>query len=846
MAQDKCFVRIEKLLRDSSIKSVKADEILSEIKKAQAEKGIIELDNQKIEELSEDVLIDSEKQKKNKKRNALENEVKVRNLTEYVIQNFPENPTEGLQAILVGSNLQKAGSRISAALNQLSETNQLFSAFNEKLRQKNLVELFANSTEDMDRRISRTIWELGNDLPITEKNKELAEIGKIMHEFSETVRKKYNTNGANIGKLPGWIVRQSHDPFSLRSAAEVLKVKNDGNIKEINGSLERNFAAWKNYILPKLDAKTFSEVTDVNEFMLFVYNSLIKNEGAVADSSSGSYGSRDIAKKAGAKRVLHFKTADDWFDYNSKFGSGNLRESFFSGLNMAGKNIGLIKTLGTKPSENFNKIKNLVRENLIKKGDLSGAEKIKNASKTFDNQIKEIDGSVNMIGHFGGAKWSAISRSIASMAKLGGAVISAIADIHLYAKEVNYQGRSYLGGVSEALTNLGKLKNSAKKKEIAEGLGFIADSMVYDLSARYSVGDNLNKSFTRLQRTFFKLNGLQWWTNTLKEGVMLGMSNYVAKQRSIGFGKLNTGFKRLLTHFDINEQTWDVVRRMAVDVADDGKEFFSVKNIDSIDNKTIKSLMNLDKATDRQIELFKDSLKSKVSGMFLDRSTFAVIEPDARTRAFMKQGTMAGTGYGEAIRFFMQFKGFPIAILQKALGRELSHFSAGNKAAGVWGVASLVVGSGIFGYISMTAKDLLRGKSPKDPTEYKTFLAAMLQGGGLGIYGDFIFSKTRTGGEIATQLAGPVISETLSALQAIKYGIQGDKDPALRQAYKSIVGNIPFLNLFYIKTAFDYAIGYQIMETLSPGSLRRKEKEMKRDTGQEFLLTKPSTLFKGF
>ena len=41
MAQDKCFVRIEKLLRDSSIKSVKADEILSEIKKAQAEKGII-------------------------------------------------------------------------------------------------------------------------------------------------------------------------------------------------------------------------------------------------------------------------------------------------------------------------------------------------------------------------------------------------------------------------------------------------------------------------------------------------------------------------------------------------------------------------------------------------------------------------------------------------------------------------------------------------------------------------------------------------------------------------------------------------------------------------------------
>ena len=36
-----------------------------------------------------------------------------------------------------------------------------------------------------------------------------------------------------------------------------------------------------------------------------------------------------------------------------------------------------------------------------------------------------------------------------------------------------------------------------------------------------------------------------------------------------------------------------------------------------------------------------------------------------------------------------------------------------------------------------------------------------------------------------------------------------------------------------------------IMETLSPGSLKRMEKNMAKN-GQEFLLTKPSTLFKGF
>ena len=451
-----------------------------------------------------------------------------------------------------------------------------------------------------------------------------------------------------------------------------------------------------------------------------------------------------------------------------------------------------------------------------------------------------------MIGHFDGAKWSAITRSIASMAKLGGATISAMADVHLYATELRYQGRSYLGGVFEAMGNLAKIKNTAKKQAIAEQLGFMADNVIYDLAARYSTGDNLNKQFTKIQRTFFKLNLLQWWTNSLKEGAMLGMANYVAKNRKLKFSNLDDGFKRLLNHYDIDENLWNIIRKLDVEKAEDGAEFFSVRNIDSLSNDTLKSLMSVDKATERQINNFRDLLKSKVSGMFLDRSTYAVIEPDARVRATMKQGTMAGTAYGEALRFFFQFKGFPLAIWNKSIKRELSHFGAGNASAGVWGVASLIIGSGIFGYVAMTAKDLLKGRSPKDPTKYKTFLAAMLQGGGAGIYGDFLFSQTRTPGDIALQVLGPVPSEGFQAMQAIKYGIQGQKDPALRQAYRSVVGNIPFLNLFYLKTAFDYAIGYQIMETLSPGHLRRMENRIERDTGQEFLLTKPSRLFKGF
>ena len=83
-------------------------------------------------------------------------------------------------------------------------------------------------------------------------------------------------------------------------------------------------------------------------------------------------------------------------------------------------------------------------------------------------------------------------------------------------------------------------------------------------------------------------------------------------------------------------------------------------------------------------------------------------------------------------------------------------------------------------------------------------------------------------------------------VQAIKYGIRGEGGKAGRTAYRAVSQSIPFMNLFYLKTAFDYLIGYQIMETMSPGTLRRIENRMKRDYNQEFLLTKPSTQFKGF
>ena len=51
--------------------------------------------------------------------------------------------------------------------------------------------------------------------------------------------------------------------------------------------------------------------------------------------------------------------------------------------------------------------------------------------------------------------------------------------------------------------------------------------------------------------------------------------------------------------------------------------------------------------------------------MLLDRSIYAVIEPDARVRATMTQGQLAGTAAGEALRFFFNLKHFHYLLFKK-------------------------------------------------------------------------------------------------------------------------------------------------------------------------------------
>ena len=856
MAKSSCSTRILNLIKKSSLKSIDKDDAIDKINIAVLEAKKTNLDQVDIDRISKEVTEQVKAQKKINKINAVNDEILVRKKVQELLDTFDGDEQEGLIALLVGSNRLTMGARSSVGVAQNAAQGQLVAAFDAEVTANNLDGMFDKADSKLQEELAITQQQISEGMEVTTKNQDVKKLAEIMEKHSELTRQALNARGANIPKMWGYVVRQSHDQFNVRAAANRLgknldEIKADPNLKGTDINYNKNFTAWKNFIMQYLDGdRTFGNTDNIDSFLMNSYNSLVGNKIQVADGASGVFGSNSVTKGISNKRVLHFKSAKDWYAYNEKFGTGSLKETYYSGLMTAGRNIGMLDTLGTKPKENFEKIRVAISNRMLANN--RSTESL-SSYRQFEKFMNVVDGTVYTFdgGKFGFAvaKWSAIGRAVGNVAKLGGAVISAAADIGIYASEMKYQGRSFLGGMGEAMGGIAKIKNTKQKRDIAKGLGFLGDGTTYDISGRFQVGDNLNKGWTQIQRTFFKYNLLSWWTNTLKENSMLGMANYYANQKNLSFNQLNKPLQSFFGLYNIDATKWDIIRKTAMSKADDGTEFINISELSNMSDADIKKITGMNDLSKTELQMEKDKFKYSVSGMLLDRSIYAVIEPDARTKGTMTQGTLAGTGMGEAIRFVGQFKAFPMAIGNKVLGREIAFLRKGPNqdiGRGIKGLASVVVVSGFMGYMSMTAKDLLKGKEPRDPNNFNTIMAAFLQGGGLGIYGDVLFKEQRDAGSVAAGLIGPAPTTVIDLGLALKYALSGEGGKAGRAAYRTISSNIPFLNLFYIKAAFDYMIGFQIMETMNPGVLKRVEKRMKKDYNQEYLFTKPSKKNKGF
>lgn len=835
MANYKDCIEVIKKAAGDWLSDSQAEKLLSQIDDlAQAKKFSVPLS-----ELNSQVLTDLDNAANSvreaaliEKRNAMINH-KIQAQVLEKVGKF-KSPYEGIMALLGGKHLPVQGALASIDAQGKAVVEGTLGKIINALQKDDLLEAFTSGS--FDREIAKELWELPNGKPGITGVAEAEKIAGIIHQAQNQLVYRQNRAGAFIRLLPGYIVRQSHDLFKIREAG---------------------YETWAAKVFPLIDAQKTFGTLDANEFLKEAYDSLssglhykVRGEQTVDSSFTfGFKGPGNLAKKISEERILHFKDADSWFQYNQAFGHDNLRDSLLGGIEHAGRNIALMENLGTNPRAMLDDIVQQLRLKYKDQPKVVDSLKGYNIFKLYD----QLDGTAHIPVYHKVAAVASGVRMLQNMAKLGAAVLSSVTDIPFQAAALRHNGVGLLESYGNAFQNIIRGRGNAEQKEIARLIGVGFEGMLKDIANRFSSEDTLPGFMAKLQHKYFTLNGMNWWNDSHKTGVALMLSNHLAEQSNVAFDKLPGQLKRVLTQYNISESEWNLVKDLT-STAEDGHKYFSPDAVHNLPDERVIQAYGFDKTNEipvnsRNLRETRDALETKWRTYFIDQINHAVPHPGAveHSYALLGGGTQPGTVLGEAMRFIGQFKSFPITVVRKGIAPHIYQTedtlwnNVGKGRADYTGLVHLMVATTVFGYLAGVAKDTARGLTPKDPNNPKTWVAAMAQGGGLGLYGDFLFGEFNKYGHSAiASMSGPTLSNAEDLMRLYSKARDGDKIAG--QMMRTAINNVPFANLFYTRMAMDYLFLYQLQESVNPGYLSRLEGRIMKDNHQQFYIPPTSTI----
>ena len=766
------------------------------------------------------------------KRNRLQNIVIEDRLWQMVNEANDKlgNPSLGLEAAIVGINAPIAGAQRSVDALTNGLMNGYAGGMIADLRKAGLLAQFNSMKGEFAREVSRALYDMNRATPEGVKvSKDARAIAEVLHKYQMAARERQNRAGAYIRQRDGYVVRQTHAPDRMAKAG---------------------LDEWKANIRGKLDFDAMEVQPDqIEKFLDSAYQAItsgVRLTTPVSDISRAFTGPGNIAKKSSAERTLLFKSADDWFDYDQAFGTASLRESFMQDMQSSARNTALMMNFGTNPNAMLVKVTQRAEREW--RSDPKKLKALRGGVVNLKSAMDEVTGDVNIAGNATVAQWLAGYRNLQTMAKLGGAWISALSDIAFISTNRMFQGRSMLGAWGDALTAAMEGLQGGEKRAFADMLGTGLEGQLGDFMSRFNASDHVPGKTSKLMAAFFKLNLLGPWSDANKRGVTLMIARDLAMNAAKGFDQLPADMQRMLRVYGLDGRKWEVARG-AVRRGPDGKDYIFPGDVSEVRGAAFNGL------SDAQQDKLRDEVRDSLFALLSSEADFAVPSPGARERAIMRRGYRPGTAAGEAIRFVGQFKSFGVTGLTKVMGRQV--YGTGSKTLreqlmrGVGenlGLVNAIAGATVLGYFVMQAKELMKGREMR-PNDSKAFVAAMLQGGGLGIYGDFLFAEyNRFGGGTLASVAGPGIGTMADAVDLFQRarGVVTGGDEDLRADTLALVkSNVPFANLFYVKGALDYMLWYQLQEAINPGYLRRMERRVKRDQNQTYWMPPSSIVATG-
>ncbi|EPS1421412.1 hypothetical protein ACVBXD_003226 [Enterobacter hormaechei] len=646
---------------------------------------------------------------------------------------------------------------------------------------------------------------------------------KAWADVTELLRRRFNDAGGDIGYLENWGVPQHH------SMEKVGMVSRDKWVSDVIGKLDRKY-----YI--REDGQLMSDA-ELTTFLGEAYNTIATGGvNKLGDSGMRLSGSR--ANRGNASRQIHFKDADSYLEYQKQYGDRSLWEVMVGHLEGISKDIALVETYGPNPDHVFRSILDEVTaETATANPERTG--RVKRLANSTENLYNFISGKTQPIANPVIARWSDNIRNWMVASRLGSALLASFSDLgtmYLSAKVTNLPMNQLFRNQLEAMDPTNRTELARARRA-----GLAMESLLGSVN-RWAM-DNMGPSKARWAATaVMRASGLTAWSDAHKRAygvTMMGSLGDIVT-RTPDLASLDDADFRILKSKGVTEQDFSVWK--LADQEDWGKgnnTMLTPESIMRIPDDAVKHL--------GAPERVKFDAMRRLLGAIAEEVDMAVITPGAREQMVTGGGLQRGTWKGELVRSVFLFKSFPISVVMRHWSRAMGMPSAGGRAAYI---GTFIASTTILGALSQQLNDMASGRNPREMTGEeapKFWLGALLKGGGLGLYGDFLLSDhTRYGGGALASMLGPVaglVDDVVKLGQGIPLNaVEGKPEQTGGDLVKLGKGLIPGANLWYAKAALDHMIFNQMQEYFSPGYLRKVEQRSKKQFNQTYWWRPQDTL----
>ncbi|MGQ0706502.1 hypothetical protein ACT40Y_01930 [Acinetobacter baumannii] len=650
-------------------------------------------------------------------------------------------------------------------------------------------------------------------------------ISDKMGDVFETMRDRFNRNGGDIGKLDNWGLPQTHNLEKIAKAG-----------KEAWVNKAESLIDTRQYVHENGDYYSQQEIRSLLEYTYDTLSSDGANKIEVGRQATGG-GTSKVTNRHGESRVLHFKDAESWLEYQSEFGGMQFVDLVEAHINGLSKDIAMVENLGSNPKTALKILMDAAAKKDWEKGikDNTTKSSRKRAQVMFDEFSGGNSPQSQVLANLGLAYRS---MNVASM--LGGTTIASLADQATIAKNASVHNVSYrkaFGGLIEQLNPANKAD-----RELAHSLGLATEEMLGSiarwsddgLTSTYGKSEKLARISSGVATQVMRVSFLNALTSASKVGfTKLLMEKYGRLSRSKAWNDLDVQDRELLSNTGLDERAWQVFQLAEPVVDRKGNQLMSARSIYEIPDEKLT-----DFGDPKQV---KDQVASQLQAHLLDEQGMAVIEAGLRERTWMTVGAK-GTITGEVFKGLMQFKSFSASFLMRQGSRAMAQEGLKGKAAYA---IPLVVSMTLLGGLVVQLREILNGNDPQtiydsnDPKKATSFfMRSLVAGGGLPVLGDILVAGTDTSGRDANSfVSGPLGSDFTSLLgltvgNLTQYN-EGKDTNFGNEAFKFVKGKIPAQNLWYTKAAINRMFFDEIQDTIAPGyrekALRKAERQQDRE-----------------